>query len=208
MPRILVTAFEPYDCWSENSSWLTLIEFTRQLNSGAKVTTRLYPVDFAVVKQRLEGDLADHHDYVLHLGQAPGSAQVRLEAIGVNVGAESRECPDNVRTLVPDGPVAYRSQLPLAQWAEMLRKAGIPATVSYHAGTYLCNAILYLSHYLSEKRGLHTQTTFIHLPLDTSQAARQKKELPALPAAVCAGALRMIVGELLRQERPGDQGLA
>lgn len=147
MPRILLTAFEPYDCWPENSSWLALIEFTKRLDGSAKVTTRLYPTDLAAAVQRLEEDLAGQHDYVLHLGQAPGAAQLRLEAIGVNVATESAGHPDQVRTLVPDGPVAYRSRLPLAQWAEMLRQAGIPASVSYHAGTYLCNAILYLSHY-------------------------------------------------------------
>lgn len=208
MPRILLTAFEPYDCWPENSSWLALIEFTKRLDAGAKVTTRLYPTDLAAAAQRLEDDLAGEHDYVLHLGQAPGAAQLRLEAIGVNVATESAGHPDQVRTLVPDGPVAYRSQLPLAQWAEMLRQAGIPASVSYHAGTYLCNAILYLSHYYVEQRSLPTQVAFIHVPLDTSQVARVQRELPALPTAVCAEALRIVVGELVRRGRPAAPGPA
>lgn len=109
-----------------------------------QIVTRRCPVDFAQVKQRLEHDLwSDDFDYAIHLGQAPGSSRIRLESIGVNVGGTSHESPDGFRPLVPHGPVAYRSELPLPAWAKSLRQAGIPAQVSYHAGTYLCNALLY-----------------------------------------------------------------
>jgi pyroglutamyl-peptidase len=98
--------------------------------------------------------------------------------------------------LVEDGPVAYRSQLPLAVWAQKLRQAGIPAQVSYHAGTFLCNATLYLSHYLAEQQGLHTRSAFVHLPLDTSQVLSDRQDLPSLPAAMTGSALRLILDEL------------
>lgn len=204
MPRILLTAFEPYDRWPENSSWLALIEFTKQLNRHDQITTRLYPVDFTTFRQRLENDLAADFDYALHLGQSPGSTKLRLEAIGVNVSCESQQSADQVCPLVPDGPVAYRSQLPLARWAEMLRSAGIPAAVSHHAGIYLCNATLYLSHYLAEKNNLQTRSTFIHVPLDSSQAAQENGECAALPSAVCATALRLIVETLVKPGPPAD----
>ena len=58
MPRVLVTAFEPYDVWSENASWLALVELTRDLPVRPEVTTRLYPVDYAEMRKRLERDLA------------------------------------------------------------------------------------------------------------------------------------------------------
>jgi pyroglutamyl-peptidase len=204
MPRILVTAFEPYDRWPENSSWLTLVEFTKQLDDLAKITTRLYPVDFEIVRQRLENDLAADYDCALHLGQAPGSASVRLEAIGLNLGGDASESPRTLHPLVADGPVAYRSVLPLGRWAAMLRESGIPASVSYHAGTFLCNATLYVSHYLAEKRGLKTQSTFLHLPLDIRQAARESETIPALPASVSAKAVRLIVAEIVKRQQPRD----
>jgi pyroglutamyl-peptidase len=204
MPRILVTAFEPYDRWTENSSWLTLVEFTKHLDDIAKITTRLYPVDFAIVRQRLESDLAADFDYALHLGQAPGSASLRLEAIGLNLGGDAAESRQTLHPLVADGPVAYRSALPLGQWAAMLRDSGIPAAVSYHAGTFLCNATLYVSHYLAERHGLRTKSTFLHLPLDICQAAKEHETLPALPASVSAKALRMIIAEIVKQQQPRD----
>ena len=53
MSSSLITAFKPYDTWSENSSWLALVELTKDFPPGVEVTTRLYPVDFAEMKERL-----------------------------------------------------------------------------------------------------------------------------------------------------------
>jgi pyroglutamyl-peptidase len=196
MPRVLITAFGPYGTWKENASWLAMIELTRNLPKVPDVTTRLYPVDFDVVHERLEQDLSAGYDYVLHLGQAPGASCIQLEAIGINVSATTVTDPDQPHPLIPDGPVAYQSVLPLAHWAGLLRDAGIPARVSYHAGTYLCNAILYLTHYLCQRREINTRATFVHLPLSCAQALTGEQELPSVPSSVAAEALRLILDQL------------
>src|SRR5262245_50824012 len=90
---ILITAFEPYDRWQENSSWLALVELTRELPLEPKVVTRRYPVDFEQTRSRLFEDLAAGYDFALHLGQAPGIGRIHLEAIGVNVGGHSSLLP-------------------------------------------------------------------------------------------------------------------
>ena len=203
MPNIFITAFEPYDDWEENSSWLALVEFTKTMPPDARITTRRYPVDFQIVRKRLESDLEEDFDYALHLGQAPGSANIHLESIGVNIGGSSEELPESFQPLVADGPIAYRSELPLGDWASQLRQAGIPTTISYHAGTFLCNATLYLSHHIARQRRLRTKATFIHLPLDASQSAKISKETAALPASLAAAGLRLIVDDLIKRGQPG-----
>lgn len=196
MPSVLLTAFEPYDRWATNSSWLALVQLTHDLPTQPAITTRLYPVDFDRVKTRLSEDLKANYDFAIHLGQAPGSGRIQLESIGVNVGGSSTQLPEDFMPLTEDGPVAYRSELPLAVWAQKLRQTGIPAQVSYHAGTFLCNATLYLSHYLAEQQGMRTRSAFVHLPLDTSQILGERQDVPSLPAAMTASALRMILDEL------------
>ncbi len=198
MNSVLVTAFEPYDRWNANSSWLALVWLTQNLPSQVAITTRLYPVDFAAVKEKLANDLRANYDYALHLGQAPGSTRIQLEAIGINVGGSSMQRPDQFLPLVDGGPIAYRSPLPLSEWSQRLREANIPVQVSYHAGTYLCNATLYFSCYLAERMALKTRSTFIHLPLDLSQTAEQAQDLASLPAATAAAALQIIIEELAR----------
>jgi pyroglutamyl-peptidase len=200
MKRVLITAFGPYDVWEQNSGWLAVVELTRELPEGLAVTTRRYPVDFDAVKKQLAQDLQGGFDVALHLGQAPGSSQVRLEAIGLNIGGSSTQLPEEYQPLSPDGPLAYRSTLPLARWAGLLRAAGIPAQVSFHAGTYLCNATLYWSHYLAEVHHLATQSAFVHLPLDVSQVIAGPRDMPSLPAATAARAIRTLLTDLLQQD--------
>ena len=106
MPRVLLTAFEPYGGHEANASWLCLKELTRTLPASPKITTRLYPVDFSQVRQRLADDLAANYDFALHLGQAPGSALIQLEALGVNVGGDVGQSPDQYYPLTDDGPEA------------------------------------------------------------------------------------------------------
>ena len=199
MPSVLVTAFEPYDRWDTNSSWLTLVELTRNMPTEPRLVTRRYPVDFLQTRKRLEKDLEADFDFVLHLGQAPGSGNIRLEAIALNLGSALEDDPDQPNVLVPDGPLAYRSPLPLSTWAGQLRAAGVPARVSFHAGTYLCNALLYYSLHLARERGLRTQAAFIHLPLDPSQIVGERLDSPTLPATASATALRLILADLARR---------
>jgi pyroglutamyl-peptidase len=194
MPTVLLTAFEPYGHWTTNASCLALDELSRDTPSSLQITTRLFPVDFDVVKTRLTEELMADFDYALHLGQAPGSAQIQLEAVGLNVACDDDTSVD--RRLCDDGPVAYRSSLPLFDWAERIRLAGIPAEVSFHAGTYLCNAALYLTHYYIERMRLKTQAVFIHLPLDPTQVPAEKDDVPSLYASHAAKAIRTILETL------------
>ncbi len=210
MPRILLTAYGPYDQWSENASWHALRELMLDTPSGLEITTRLYPVDFVKLLPRLESDLQEGFDVVLHLGQAPGSGRIELETVGINLGMERGSGPGEAFPLAPDGPAAYQSTLPLGDWAALLQSEGIPAAVSFHAGTYLCNAALYLTHYLSERDGLvgtegqRTAATFLHLPLDTPQAVKSVEDTPSLPAVESARAIRLILEDARHRLTVGE----
>ena len=58
--------------------------------------------------------------------------------------------------------------------AEAVQKVGIPAKVSYSAGAYVCNDVLYTL--LARYKGSKTRVGFIHIPY----ASTQGKE-PCLP---------------------------
>ena len=194
MSTVLLTAFEPYDRWTTNASALALTAISSDTPPGLDIATRVLPVDYEIVKRQLAEELAADYDFVLHLGQAPGSTCIQLEAVGLNIACPPGHSGD--RPLCADGPLAYRSALPLARWADVIRGQGIPAEVSFHAGTYLCNAALYLTHYYSERMDLKTQAAFIHLPLDTSQAIGEKHHTASLPAALSAAAIRIVLATL------------
>ena len=54
--------------------------------------------------------------------------------------------------------------------AESIRRAGIPASVSNTAGTFVCNHVLYGVRYMLEKEGKGRKSGFIHIPYLPQQA--------------------------------------
>jgi pyroglutamyl-peptidase len=194
--RILLTAFEAYGDWKENSSWLAMVELLKEAPQDIDLVTRLYPVDLQALQKMLVTDLQSEYDAVLHLGQSPGLSSVKLEKIALNVAGCVENHGEELPQLIQDGPTAFRSQMPLGDWAELLRANDIPAAVSYHAGTFLCNATMYLSHFYSGEMGRSPPIGFIHLPLTTEQVARANSTSASLPTKVLAKSIRMILGEL------------
>ncbi|MCA9214706.1 MAG: hypothetical protein KDB27_16655, partial [Planctomycetales bacterium] len=90
MKKILITAFEPFDIWSSNSSWLTLVELTKELPDFVEITTRLYPVAFDKMQERLAKDLETEFDVCLHLGQSAGTSHLHLEVLAKNIASDNR----------------------------------------------------------------------------------------------------------------------
>jgi pyroglutamyl-peptidase len=195
MSSVLLTAFDPYDDWAENASWLALAEFVRQMPEEPRITTRRYPVDFDELPERLSDDLALGFDYAVHLGQSPRDAVVTLEKIGINIRGERGLPAEAFGPLSAEGPAAYQSSLPLDRIAARLRDAGIPVQVSHHAGTFLCNAALYLSHHIAAGLNQPTRAMFVHLPLSPGQV-NGGANLPSLPTSTSARAVRLILEEL------------
>ncbi|QDT04321.1 Pyrrolidone-carboxylate peptidase [Rubripirellula lacrimiformis] len=189
MTRVLITAFEPYDRWPENSSWSALVDLTNWYDGVAEITTRRYAVDLTRMSQNLRKDLQEDYDIAIHLGQSPGHPLIKLEAVGLNVRSDGSP-------LVPGAPEAYRSSLPLGRACKKLLDAGIPSEVSHHAGTYLCNAALFLSQHYAQSFGMKTRSAFVHIPLAPAQAAQNPDaRLPSMSTPMSSAAIAIIVDQ-------------
>ena len=64
----------------------------------------------------------------------------------------------------PVGPDAYNATLPNEEIVDAINKAGIPAALSFHAGTHLCNQMLYTTAHLIRQSGMSTLNGFVHVP--------------------------------------------
>lgn len=193
MSRVLVTAFEPYDRWPENSSWLALADLMQWYDGDAEIITRRYPVDLSRMSDNLRKDLQANYDLAIHLGQSPGSTLIKLETVGLNVRSDGS-------SIICDAPEAYRSPLRLEGCARSLIEAGIPSEVSHHAGTYLCNAALFLSQHYSQSFGLKTRSVFVHIPLSPRQAACDPGRPASMSTPMASAAIAMVVEQLRRGE--------
>lgn len=133
-------------------------------------------------------------DAVLCIGQAGTRSAVTPEYVGINL--RHARIADNLgnqpqdEPVVPGGPTAYFATVPVRAMTAAIEAQGIPAAVSYTAGTYVCNDLLYtLLHHYAETP---VRAGFIHVPFLSEQAPQGVASMPlaqmirALEAAVSA----------------------
>ncbi|RVU44426.1 pyroglutamyl-peptidase I [Rubrivivax rivuli] len=179
-PIVLLTGFEPFGGEAVNPSAQVAQALHGQvLQAGgmlARVEAVVLPCVFGTALQALEAALREHRPHlVLSLGQAAGRCELTPERVAINV--DDARIADNAgaqpvdQPVVPGGPAAYFSTLPIKAMVSMLRSAGVPASVSQTAGTFVCNHVFYgLMHALQHRPGV--RGGFMHVPLLPEQVAR------------------------------------
>lgn len=212
--HIWLTGFEPFGADTVNPSGEVAKALDGRCLGPVVVRGAVLPVQHEAVRERVEAALGEPGlAAVLHLGLAGGRARIALERIGVNVmdytvpdarGGVLRDEP-----CVPDGPAAYWSTLPLREILSELTAAGIPASLSYTAGTYLCNFTLYTTLHAIARRGLDARAGFIHLPYLPGMVAARGAEEPSMDIPLMLRAVEIALGVIAsRPEGPSraDQG--
>lgn len=175
MRTVLITGFEPFEGEAVNPSWEVVSHLDNAIIGGCRVVARQLPCVFGAALEELNAAIdALSPTLVLCVGQAGGRSDISVERVAINV--DDARIPDNrgnqpVDTpIVANGPAAWFSSLPIKAIVSALREAGIPASVSQTAGTFVCNHVMYgLLHKLSgipEAKG-----GFIHIPYLPQQAA-------------------------------------
>lgn len=189
--NLLITGFDPFGGERINPAW----EAVRQLPDivGDFVLCKLeIPTVFGLAAQTvLEKAALFHPDVILCIGQAGGRAAVTPERIGINL-RDARICDNRGNQpaetpIVPDGPAAYFSTVPVAKMAEAITDAGLHGAVSNTAGTFVYNDTLYtlLHHYA----GSSVRVGFIHVPYLPEQGSPSlplDRTVAALLAAISA----------------------
>lgn len=195
--KILVTGFDPFGGDMMNPAF-EAVKLLPATVAGAEIVVLEVPTVFAksaeVVKQ---GILQHKPDAVLCIGQAGGRASITVEKVGINL-AEAR-IPDNENNqpsgvkLVEDGETAYFATLPVKAMVTSIKKLGIPAHISYTAGTFVCNDIMYRLLHLLKTEFPNIRGGFIHVPFDTAQVVDRPVGTPSMPVATIAEALKAAV---------------
>ncbi len=183
--RILLTGFEAFGGDSINPSWQVAQTWHGRSIGTARIEAVCLPCVFGDALLALDAALAvTRPQLVLALGQAGGRCDFSLERVAINV--DDARIPDNAgrvpidEPVVAGAPAAYFSSLPIKAMVAALRQAGLPASVSQSAGTFVCNHVFFgLMHRLAKQRRA-VRGGFMHLPLLPEQAADQPGQ-PSLP---------------------------
>lgn len=182
--KILLTGFDPFGGESINPA----LEAVKLVKApiGAELVRLEVPTVFGrSVATVLEAVRLHRPDAVVCVGQAAGRGEITPERVAINIADAS--IPDNEGNqpcdapIIPEGENAFFSTLPVKAMAEAIRAAGLPASVSNTAGTFVCNQLMYglLYHISREFPGM--RGGFIHVPCIPEQAARMEKPVPSLP---------------------------
>lgn len=178
MKKLFITGFEPFGGESINPSWEAVLRLPDTI--GEYTLTKLcIPVVFEKSAEILIKKAEElRPDVILCIGQAGGRDAITPEMVGINLRYAS--IPDNQGNQPKDEPIisngesAYFSTIPVRKIAEIIHTGGVSSKVSYSAGAYVCNDVLYslLAHFKDSQ----TRVGFIHIPYCTEQ-----NKQPAMP---------------------------
>ena len=179
MKKLLITGFEPFGGEEINPSWEAVSRLPDEIGEY-RLSKLLIPVEFGVAAEYVLGVAKELcPDVILCIGQAGGRGAITPELVAINL--RYAKIPDNAGyqpqdvPILQEGPLAYFSTLPIRKIAESIQESGIASQVSYSAGAYVCNDLLYtlLSHF----EGSQTRIGFIHISYSKEQEKEPSMEL-------------------------------
>ncbi|MCF0136690.1 MAG: pyroglutamyl-peptidase I [Lachnospiraceae bacterium] len=181
--KLLITGFQPFGGENMNPAYEAVKRLPDRIGSVELVKKEI-PVVFGEAARQVIDCMEElQPDVVICVGQAGGRPGITPEKVAINL--QTTRMPDNAGNspvdlpICPEGPDAYFSLLPVRRMEETMTAAGLPAYLSYTAGTYVCNDVMYrLLHHITTRRP-GVIGGFIHVPFCKEQV-EGKPEIPAM----------------------------
>jgi pyroglutamyl-peptidase len=201
--KILLTGFNSFQGVRSNPSEQVVKEIARRVQSGvfapprATIVTTVLPTEYAAATRQLRRRIRTvRPDAVLCLGVAPRRKKISLERVALNLDDEPTR--DNAGAARRGSKIAargldlYWATLPLDTMLAALKKRRIPAYISNHAGTFLCNHVFYIARRETARRTI--PCGFVHVP-----GVRGKRRAATLRRLV--NAIEICLGVLSTKDR-------
>lgn len=184
--KLLLTAFDPFGGETVNPAQ-EAVKMVSSRVGNVEVIKCVVPTVFGKSIETVAAAIEDcRPDAVLCIGQAGGRADLTPERIAINLDDASITDNEGNRPvdtpIFPDGKPAYFSTLPVKAMVAAIRAAGIPASLSNTAGTFVCNHLMYGVLYTLEKYYPGVRGGFLHVPYIPSQVTGGRG-IPSMSAA-------------------------
>jgi pyroglutamyl-peptidase len=182
MTTVLLTGFEPFAGDATNPSGEAVRLVGQRWSGPETLVVDVLPVTFEGAAARLRGLIERHSpDVVIATGLAGNRAEVTPERVAINL-ADAR-IPDNAGAQPVDepsvaaGPDAYFASLPVKAITAAIVSAGVAASVSHSAGTFVCNHVMFTA--LDEaSRHPGMRAGLVHVPWASETAPTDAAALP------------------------------
>lgn len=195
MKKLMITGFDPFGGESVNPSWEAVRRLPEMIGQWCLTKCQL-PTVFGTAGQVALAEAERlQPDVILCVGQAGGRNAVTPEVVGINLReariADNAGVQPTNEPVCPEGPAAYFATVPVREMVDAINSVGIPAALSYSAGAFVCNDVLYTL--LHRYDGTSVRVGFIHVPFIPEQA---KAGEPSLPLEMIVQALKTAVDVL------------
>lgn len=191
--KVLITGFDPFGGATVNPAY-EAVKLLPDTISGADIVKLEIPTVFKKEGMVLEKGIEEHHpSIVICVGQAGGRSGITVEKVALNLMEAS--IPDNEgcqpvdEPVHADGETAYFAKLPVKAMVQNMKNHGIPARISYTAGTFVCNDVMYRLLYLIDKKYPQMRGGFIHVPFLPEQVLELPDGTPSMSAEMIAKSL-------------------
>jgi len=195
--KVLVTGFDPFGEDKINPAYEAVKLLPPQIDKAEIVIEEL-PTVFCKCGEVLLAAIKKHEpQIVICVGQAGGRSGISIEKVAINL-AEAR-IPDNDQMqpsgvpIVEGGPTAYFTNLPVKAMVANIKKNKIPSSISYTAGTFVCNDIMYRLLNMIDTKFSGMRGGFIHVPFDTAQVLGRPDGTASMPIATIAQAIEYAI---------------
>lgn len=203
MFKVLITGFEPYRDYLENSSWAVAEKITTSVIDGVDIASEQLPVSFKRVASSLHKAIAKHNpNLILLLGQSGGSDKVKLERIALNMmdsklSDNDGYTPDE-EPISNDSPSALFTTVPIKSLCKTIEEQGVNVKISNSCGLYVCNRLYYEALMLCKEHQL-MKAIFVHLPFYEGQPSA-KPNKPTMLLNDLVKAIQTIIVKLNDKE--------
>ncbi|MBE6557599.1 MAG: pyroglutamyl-peptidase I [Ruminococcaceae bacterium] len=195
MKKLLVTGFDPFGGQPVNPAREAVLRLPDTVG-GYEITKLEIPTVFGLAAETVlqaAEELRPHA--ILCVGQAGGRSAVTPEVVAINL--REATIPDNAgnvpvnTSVIENAPAAYFASLPVRDMVQAVKERGIPCALSYTAGTFVCNDLLYtlLHHY----RDSDVRVGFVHIPYLPEQAG---EGVPSMELSTVVEALTAMIGAM------------
>lgn len=195
--KVLVTGFDPFGGEAVNPAFEAVKLLPDEI-AGAEIIKLEIPTVFSKCGPAVEAGIQKYEpDVVINVGQAGGRSCVTIEQVAINL-AEAR-IPDNDGEQPSDEPVqkdgapAYYATIPVKAIVKNVRDHGIPCHISYTAGTYVCNCIMYNVLHMAATKYSNIRAGFIHVPFAAQQAVAKPNGTPFMSLEMIADSLKYAI---------------
>ena len=180
--KILLTGFDPFGGETVNPAF-EAVKLLPDTIAGAEIVKQEVPTEFI---------------------RAGGRSAITPEKVAINlmdgrIADNAGYQPIDV-TIQEDGETAYFTSLPVKAMVQNIKDAGIPSALSYTAGSYVCNYLMYTLLYLIDRKYPNIRGGFIHVPYAMEQVVNKPLGTPSMDLHQIARGLEKAVEAVVKND--------